>query len=263
MRIGKPINIGPINPGRPWTRPVRPPYYRPPYWGYHHRHWGYGCWYWGPHWHAPWSASNVALGFVAGAAGALVFRNPYVPSQPSTTVVYNYSQPLVTPAPAGGPAAPPTPASLAQASAHAFDAARAVFKQGRYAEALAQVDHAIQATPTDPVLHEFRALCLFALQRYDEAAEVLYNVLAAGPGWDWETMSSLYGDPNAYTRQLEALQSYVTSHPKSAPASFVLAYHYMCLGDLDASAKLFKVVTELQPQDTVSAALLKSVTSSG
>jgi hypothetical protein len=41
----------------------------------------------------------------------------------------------------------------------------------------------------------------------------------------------------------------------------VLGYQYMCLGDLGASASVFKVVTELQPQDTVSAALLQSVTS--
>jgi hypothetical protein len=40
----------------------------------------------------------------------------------------------------------------------------------------------------------------------------------------------------------------------------VLAYQYMCLGDLEAPASTFKVVTELQPQDTVSAALLQSVT---
>src|SRR5262249_25929330 len=148
---------------------------------------------------------------------------------------------------------------LAQAAATPLDAGRAAFRQGNYSRALAEVDRAIQGAPNDAVLHEFRALCLFALKRYDEAAQVLYNVLAAGPGWDWQTMSSLYGDPNAYATQLRTLENYVTSHPKSAPANLVLAYHYMCLGELDAAASLLKVVTELQPQDTLSAALLKSM----
>jgi tetratricopeptide (TPR) repeat protein len=137
-----------------------------------------------------------------------------------------------------------------------------VFRQGNYGQALKQVDLAIRAAPKDAVLHEFRALCLFAMKRYDEAAQVLYAVLAAGPGWDWQTMSSCYTDTNTYAKQLQALEAYVKSHSKSAPANFVLAYHYMCLGELQASASLFKVVTELQPQDTVSAALLKSVTAS-
>jgi hypothetical protein len=262
VRIGNTINVGSINVNRPWTRPVRPPYYRSPYWGYHHRHLGYGCWYWGPHWRAPWSTGSFALGFVTGAAGALIFRNPYTSSSSSTTTVYNYSQPLVTPQSAGGPAAAAPEAALSQASAQQFDAARSVFKQGRYDEALKQVDLAIQATPKDPVLHEFRGLCLFALKRYDEAAQVLYTVLAAGPGWDWETMSSFYADPNTYTHELHLLENYVKANPKSAPAAFVLGYQYMCLGDLQASASMFKVVTELQPQDTVSAALLKSLTAS-
>jgi hypothetical protein len=259
VRIGNTINVGSINVHHPWTRPVAPPYYRSPYWGYHHRHGHYGCWYWGPNWRAPWSAGNFALGFVTGAAGALIFRNPYASSGSSNTTVHNYSQPLVTPQAAGGQA-PPDSATLTEASAQHYDAARATFKQGRYEEALTQVDQAIAGTPKDPVLHEFRALCLFALKRYDEAAQVLYTVLAAGPGWDWQTMSAFYPNPEAYTHQLHLLENAVKANPKSAPDAFVLAYQYMCLGDLQASASMFKVVTELQPEDTVSAALLKSVT---
>ena len=63
--------------------------------------------------------------------------------------------------------------------------------------------------PNDPTLHEFRALALFALGRYDEAAAALYAVLSVGPGWDWSTLISLYGNPETYTQQLRALESYV------------------------------------------------------
>ena len=58
--------------------------------------------------------------------------------------------------------------------------------------------------PNDPTLHEFRRLVLFALDRYDEAAAALYAVLSVGPGWDWTTLISLYGDPETYTQQLRA-----------------------------------------------------------
>ena len=60
--------------------------------------------------------------------------------------------------------------------------------------------------PTDAVLHEFRALVLFAMGDYRQSAAVVHSVLAVGPGWDWTTMSSLYPDPNRYTQQLAALE---------------------------------------------------------
>jgi hypothetical protein len=36
--------------------------------------------------------------------------------------------------------------------------------------------------PRDAVLHEFRSLALFALQRYSESAAAIHAVLAVGPG---------------------------------------------------------------------------------
>ena len=41
--------------------------------------------------------------------------------------------------------------------------------------------------PNDASLHEFRALVLFALGQYEQAAATLYAVLSNGPGWDWTT----------------------------------------------------------------------------
>ena len=91
--------------------------------------------------------------------------------------------------------------------------------------------------PNDPTLHEFRALALFALGRYDEAAAALYAVLSVGPGWDWLTLISLYGNPDTYTQQLRALESYVTQNPNSAAGRFVLAYHYLTAGPHDRGGR--------------------------
>ncbi len=113
--------------------------------------------------------------------------------------------------------------------------------------------------PNDPALHEFRALALFALGRYDEAAAALYAVLSVGPGWDWSTMISLYGNPDAYTQQLRALENNVTQNANSAANRFVLAYHYLTQGHMNEAADQLKAVVSLQPKDQLSAQLLQQI----
>jgi tetratricopeptide (TPR) repeat protein len=171
--------------------------------------------------------------------------------------VFNYSQPL-----------PPSPADIvddaeaiqaADSAIEVFDRAREAFYAGDYKEALALVDNAIHVLPTDATLHEFRALCLFALKDYKQAAATLYAVLAAGPGWDWETMHSLYADVETYTEQLRALEAFQKANPKSAEASFVLAYHYLVLGHLDAAIKHLENVVVLLPESELSRELLTAL----
>ncbi len=79
-----------------------------------------------------------------------------------------------------------------------------MFRAGDYGGALALADQALAQLKSDPVLHEFRALTLFALKRYDEAAAVNYAVLSAGPSWNWATMINLYPSVEVYTAQLPA-----------------------------------------------------------
>jgi hypothetical protein len=114
--------------------------------------------------------------------------------------------------------------------------------------------------PNDPMIHQFRALVLVALQRYDEAAAALYSVLSVGPGWDWTTLISLYPDVETYTAHLRALEQYTRTHPDAAAPRFVLAYLYLTAGQNDAAADQLKIVTRLQPEDRVSAQILQSIT---
>ena len=140
-----------------------------------------------------------------------------------------------------------------------FDAGRASFQQGNYADALRQADDALAKLPNDTTLHEFRALCLFALGRYDEAAATLYAVLSVGPGWDWTTLIGLYPSVDVYTAQLRALEDYCDGHADSATARFVLAYHYLTEGHTDAAVGMLKEVVALKPGDTLSAKLLRQL----
>jgi tetratricopeptide (TPR) repeat protein len=183
-----------------------------------------------------------------------VFSNPFFDQ---STVVFNYSQPL--PPPPDEPVNDPQVLDAAEWAVETFDRARAAFARGDPRAALTLVESAIKELPTDATLHEFRALSLFALKDYRRAAEALYAVLAAGPGWDWETMHTLYADMATYTEQLRALEAYQRANPTSPEASFVLAYHYMVLGHLDAAIRQLENVVRLLPQSQLAAEMLAAL----
>jgi hypothetical protein len=103
------------------------------------------------------------------------------------------------------------------------------------------------------------ALCLFARKSYPEAAAGLYAVQAAGPGWDWKTMSALYPDTNTYTQQLRALEQFVKEHHKDAQGRFLLGYHYMVLNERDAAREQFTLAADQQPKDKLSAQLAEAL----
>jgi tetratricopeptide (TPR) repeat protein len=163
---------------------------------------------------------------------------------------YDYSQPIDT------QSAPP-PSDVADPAIAKFDSARAAFATGDYAGALGLTDEALKVLPNDATLHEFRALVLFAVAKYDLAAGPLYAVLSVGPGWDWTTMAGLYPNIDVYTSQLRKLEAFITANPKSTSGRFVLAYHYLTQGNTDAAVGQLKEVVALAPQDTLSAQLVK------
>src|SRR5262249_4265710 len=53
-----------------------------------------------------------------------------------------------------------------------------------------------------------------------------------------------------------ALEDYRNEHPASAPARFVLAYHYLTQGHTEAAVGELKEVVKLQPADQLSAQLI-------
>lgn len=232
-----------------------------------------------------WAGSAAATAF--DTSPTFAFSNPYfeAPQVGDTNIVIqglNYTQPIPAPtveqtviayppAPdqadvqAGEPlpTTPPPPPpedDTATAANKLFDAARAAFKDGRYADAQAQAEQAIAKLPSDAALHEFRCLCLFAQGKYKDAAAGLYAVLAAGPGWNWETVRGLYGNADDYTKQLRALEGYVKDHPDAAEGHFLLAYHYLVLGSKNDAVNQFKEVVRVQPNDKLSAELVNALT---
>ena len=248
----------------------------------HYGGWYNGCWggNWGSNggWWAPFAVGAATWGLASTLGswgwgyGGGGYVNPYYSAVPAAIVAsspYDYSQPVVvnnyvtndgdlTDASTvqGGTA---TSESAPSPSDAAFDAALSSFKQGDYAAALAGCDEAVKLAPNDSVIHEVRALSLFALGRYPEAAATLNAVLAAAPGMDWTTLSGLYGSVDAYTQQLRKLEDFCRANPDSAAGYFVLAYHYLVGGYSDMAADALRVVVAKQPGDVVAKRLLDSL----
>lgn len=235
------------------------------YWNIHN-HWHHGHWHGhtGLWWNHMWNDHTALAVFgttmwginrAAYTFGYWNYQNPFY-TQPividgGTTI--NYSQPLVMETsvvqqPLDENTPPPGMAD--------FDAARDAFYQGDYASALSKVSRAISQMPNDPTLHEFRALTLFAQGDYSPAAAALYSVLAVGPGMDWTTMSSLYPSVDIYTQQLRTLEEFVDANPMAANARFVLAYHYLTLGEQDAAVEQLQEVVRQVPEGRVPRELL-------
>lgn len=237
----------------------------------YHDNWYHGYWHsgWQPgsYWNYWWDNYPVMTAFgvttwainrVGWAFGYNRYYNPYYSS--NTSVVYNYSQPIVmTPTEttlAGDPTQTSVPSAVTPESLSAFDQARQEFFAGDYEAALKSTDAALKKLPNDAVIHEFRALTLFALGNYKDAAATLYAVLSVGPGWDWTTMTGLYPNVDTYTKQLRALEDYRDKNPQDPAARFVLAYHYTTAGNADEAAAELKKLVELAPEDQLAQQLL-------
>jgi len=246
----------------------------------HHRHhgWYHGCWsgHWGNRWYVPVAVGATYWGFSAltsswGYGYYDSYVNPYYTTTVVATVpVYDYSRPIVInnyisasdQDDAGDAATPPEAAESEneQAGYRLLDQGRDAFQRGNYKTALNLTEQAVRKVSDDPVIHEFGALCLFALGEYQQSAVVLNALLAVAPGMDWTTMISLYSNSDAYTEQLRALEAHIKKNPQDVAANFVLAYHYLVCGHADSAKNALQRVVEAQPNDQVARAMYDALT---
>ena len=200
-----------------------------------------------------WAVNRVGWAF-----GYYGYSNPYA----GDTVVidnsvYDYSQPLVMTADEQSLSEDnPLPESEQTAGLDEFDQARQAFFAGDYDAALKSTDAALKIMPNDAVIHEFRALIMFATGKYHDSAAILYAVLGVGPGWDWTTMIGLYEHSEDYTKQLRALEQARDNSPEDPALRFVLAYHYQTAGHKEAAAKQLEKLVSINPQDSLAVQLL-------
>lgn len=204
-----------------------------------------------------WGLLGWGLGALCFSSGYNDYENPYpvAPVQTSYAAPVTYTQPITVTAVERTPAEPQQVQVMAEKAATHIEKSQEAFREGNYVAALESANAAVAESPGDGALHEYRALVLFALGKFSEAAGVLNPTLAGGPGWDWTTMVKLYDSQETYTKQLAALEQYVTSKPDAADARFLLGYHYMVCGHVEEAANQFRFASNLQPKDTVAAQL--------
>jgi len=233
--------------------------------GYWAGNYGYGWggpgggWTYGAYGYRPlgWGLGAWGLGAIAYNSGYLGYYNPYY-SNAGYAGGYNYAQPIAV---AYDDTTPVAGAADNSGSADSIlDSAVAAFRQNDYDQALDIVNKGISQYSTDAVLHEFRALVLFAKGDYQQSAATVHSVLAVGPGWNWETMRNFYSDVGIYTKQLRDLESFAKKNSDDAGSRFLLAYHYLAGGHQDAAARKLAEVVKLSPRDQVAADVLNMIT---
>ncbi len=247
---------------------------------HHHHHWYNGCWhgYWGSNWYAPiyWGGIGWGLGSWTTLYGyGISYYNPYY-TAPLGTPSYSYAQPLVINnydfnSPLGQSASLPGRATAGDSNATSetadkanelFDQGLQRFKEKKYDLALKLFNQALEARPGDSIIHEVRALALFAKGDYRAAAAALNSLLASAPGMDWTTMSGLYENSSDYTPQLRTLEDFCRDHPNDSSAYFVLAYHYLVLDAKDDAISALQTVIKNEPKDATAKRMLDGLTPS-
>jgi hypothetical protein len=242
----------------------------------HYHVWYNGCWsnYWDSTWYSPiiWGGSGWGLGSWTTSTTRIVYTNPYyvnwISAQPAV-VSYDYSQPIVinnysdSLSPTASYEVSPTESEPTNPALKHFDAGLASFQAGDYASAVESLELAIRQNGSDPVAHEVCALALFAQGEYQKSALILNALLASAPGMDWTSMSALYGNPDDYTQQLRALEAACRANPNDPSTAFVLAYHYLVLGEKEAAINALKIVIANEPNDTTAKRMLEGLSSTG
>ncbi|HEV7999191.1 MAG TPA: hypothetical protein VGP63_04875 [Planctomycetaceae bacterium] len=198
--------------------------------------WGWGSWY------SPdcdgW-CSYEPLPVVA-------YYNPYCECGGNIVDGVDYSVPIAS-----------TDAAPAEADdTDAFAAAREAFAQGDLNGALRAISAAVLQTPHNPDVHQFHSLLLFAAGSYCKSATVAHAVLEEGPGWNWDTLQTLYPSPEIYTQQLRRLEGFVGQHPSDPNVRFLLGYHYLMLNHVDSAQRQLTQVVEMQPKDRLAVNIL-------
>jgi tetratricopeptide (TPR) repeat protein len=230
-----------------------------PYYSHLHYHWRPTCWT-RPYYPVYYSYGYTTTGgsWLSIGGTPITYVNPfYVRPTTNIGVYFDYSQPIRVP----GPNYQETREDLirSERAINRFDDARELFRRGEYGRASELIDEAIQIFPNDPTLHQFRALVLFARKRYQEAAAVLYSVLAVSPGWDSITLQKLYESPRTYLNQIRDLEQYVRARPDEAEPKFLLAYHFASNGNMAGAIRMLEQVQAARPGDRVVESLLTAI----
>jgi thioredoxin-like negative regulator of GroEL len=117
--------------------------------------------------------------------------------------------------------------------------------------------HAAVDEPRDAKVHLLMSLGMFATGEYRGAAMEAHAAAALGKVPDWPALFEIYGDADIYTKQLRALEKFVSEKPSSAEGRFLLGFQYLMEGHRDAAQNELLLGLKVAPRDRIAAQLLK------
>ncbi|MEW5979237.1 MAG: tetratricopeptide repeat protein [Acidobacteriota bacterium] len=116
-----------------------------------------------------------------------------------------------------------------------------LFKNSEYGMAARLFQTVIETNASLPVVHIAYGDALFALGRFDEAAQAIVRGLEIYPQYAEQVINrrDFYGNPRDFDLQLSKLEKFVRDHPNDERAKFLLGYNYFFIQDYANASKHF------------------------
>jgi tetratricopeptide (TPR) repeat protein len=151
---------------------------------------------------------------------------------------------------------PPEASELTGDGLRYYNAGRQAFQSGDFSNAMRLASHAGVEAPQNARVHELMSLALLGAADYRSAATEAHAALALGTIADWPALLSYFNSAEKYSSQLRTLEKYVGDNPGSAPARFLLGYHYLMTNHRDEAKKQLTEALKLTPKDKLAAHLV-------
>lgn len=137
------------------------------------------------------------------------------------------------------------------------------FREGRYDEAAESYLRAIAYAPEDGSIHFVASDALFAQGDYHYAAYMIRRALELDPGLATVDLDkrTFYENPDLFSLQLSALQSYLEEKRFDAAAHLVHGYNLRFSGRPDRAAQAFERVLEIEPGNEAAELMLAGLRS--
>lgn len=184
---------------------------------------------------------------------------PVIIDQNGTTIITSTpvapSQTVV----AGRPAPSPTEEELRLRQIRDLvGEAKQKFRGGEYDVCVELVSNALELSPEDADLLQFRGFAHFAANEIESAAADIYDALLVGQTWNWDAVRDLYQSKPLYEMHLRRLETQRREQP-SMVGHFTLAYQYLTLGHLQRGRKELQQALSFQPEEPLMVQLVSVV----
>lgn len=168
---------------------------------------------------------------IATSANGYIYRPVYADDATASNIALPNAQESVGRAPMAAAAARDAlPEAL-------MEAARVLFKAGRYEAAIDRLNRLLDQAPKEGEAYLLLTQAYFGLSNYEAATDALAAGLATAPEFTWEKYvadySKYFASSLRFAMHLRTLERFVELHPERFEGHLLLGFQYGCLGKID------------------------------